>query len=157
MSITLHSSQGEAVTIGQVAFQTTGDGTAFTLTLDEALFEDHFLSMRPFKCLPGPTEMLCHLPYPYALTRVVTADDLSALEYELLFIRKQTSEYGIDPWNGRYYVLRLADGGLEGLLHEVDLNVLAAPPEAGNLRPIERNSLHEATGDTHWMPRMTIR
>ena len=110
---------------------------AVAVEMDGEGFEDHFLSMRPFRCLEGPKEWFCHLPYPYELHATVSADDLTDLEYALLFIRKTPREFGIDAWNGVYYRLDPPVAGeIRGALLEGDLNVLAEPPEAGT-RPID--------------------
>jgi hypothetical protein len=125
------------------------------IELNDAVFEDQFLSMRPFKCLPHPQQMLCYLPYPYELPRRITDADLTDLEYDLLFLHKTPSSYGIDAWNGFYFELQREAEGFVGKLRETDLNVLAAPPRKGELRPIKRNALYEAS-DTHWPRRILI-
>ena len=123
--------------------------------LDDSKFENKFLSMRPFDCLPHPQQVVCHLAYPYEIKHHITSDDLTDLEYDLLFIHKRPEEYGIDAWNGFYYEMKMTDSGFEGELRETDLNVLAAPPKDGNLRPIKRSELHEAS-DKHWPRRVII-
>ena len=156
-TIRLHPQQGEAITIGTLQLTPDGDDYAFQVSLAEQLFSDQFLSMRPFKCLEGPEEMLCHLPYTYENTRRITSEDLVDLEYDLLFIRKSPTDYGINAWNGLYYQLRWVGDDIEGELYEVDLNVLAAPPAPGNRRPIDPSDLSEADPDSHWLPQITIR
>ncbi|MGR8920495.1 MAG: hypothetical protein ACU85V_12835 [Gammaproteobacteria bacterium] len=101
--------------------------------------------------------MLCHLAYPYAKGARVTAADLRDLEYDLMFVQKTPEEYGIDAWHGRYYVLGFTDDGIEGILHEVDLNVLAAPPEDGVTYPVTADMLHPADAAAHPYPRLLIR
>ena len=142
--------------IGTVTLRADGDGYRFEVVLDDAQFDDHFLSMRPFKCLEHARYLLCHLPYPYENRRRIAADDLADLEYDLLFIRKAPSEYGINPYNGLYYRLELDGDAIRGTLHETDLDVLAAPPEAGNLRPIEVDALYEAEPEAHPYPTLLI-
>jgi hypothetical protein len=128
---------------------------AYTLRMAEAGFTDHFLSMRPFKCLEGPDKHWCHVPYPYENARNISAD-LVDLEYDLLFIWKGASEYGIDTLNGIYYVLAPTGAGFTGAVHEIDLGLLAVPPAPGELRPVAAGDLHEADPDSHWLPHLEI-
>lgn len=121
----------------------------FSVEWDETLFEDAFLSMRPFRCMTGKERTLCRMPYPYENRRQITADDLTDLEYDLLFIWKPTGSYGIDFWNGMYFVLASDEAGLTGTLHELDMNILAVPPSAGDYRPISSADLHEADPASH--------
>jgi len=157
MTLRLLPVEGDALEMGTLSLMPDGDGYRFRLTWDESKFENHFLSMRPFRCLEGAEQMLCHLPYPYDNDRRVGNADLTDLEYDLLFIRKSPTEYGIDPWNGVYYRLRWVDGDIEGELMEVDMNVLAAPPPPGVRRPITPDQLHPADPDNHWLPELSIR
>ena len=119
-------------------------------------YGDHFLSMRPFKCLEGKAKYWCRVPYPYENRHVVSAGDLTDLEYDLLFLWKGATEYGINMWNGVYYRLEIEGTRLVGRLHEVDMDPLGVPPEAGNLRPIVAKDLHEADPDGHWLPVLVI-
>ena len=57
----LESIDGDRIKLAQI--QSHDDGR-YSLTLDEESFSDHFLSMRPFKCLEGPNKHWCHVPYP---------------------------------------------------------------------------------------------
>nr|MDJ0640618.1 hypothetical protein [Paracoccaceae bacterium] len=116
---------------------------------------DHFLSMRPFKCLEGPEKHWCHVPYPYEIRRDLSAD-LTDLEYDFLFLWKAATDYGIDTWNGVYYRLEADGAGFAGTLHELDLGQLAVPPAAGELRPIAEKDLHEADPESHWLPRLIV-
>ena len=106
-----------------------------------------------FKCLPHTTQVVCYLAYPYENKRFITKDDVTDLEYDLLFLHKSPQEYGIDAWNGFYYDLEMTEMGFVGELRETDLNVLASPPEEP--RPIKDEDLHPAS-DKHWPRRMTI-
>lgn len=128
---------------------------AYDLTLREAPFSDHFLSMRPFKCLTGPDKHWCYVPYPYENARDISGE-LTDLEYDLLFIWKGAGEYGINMWNGVYYVLSDVDGRLTGTMHEMDMDILSAPPDPGNLRPIRDKDLELAEPDSHWLPKLVI-
>ncbi len=156
MPITLHGQNGERVVIGRVSTKPKGEQYAFRLTLDHGMFEDQFLSMRPFKCLRTPQQLVCHLPYPYEKTRVFSAEDMADLEYELLFLHKRPTEWGIDAWNGLYYQMELQGDHIEGTLKEVDLNILASPPEPVNQRPLSEVELHPAAPGKHAFPRLTI-
>lgn len=159
-TVTLVSASGERLDIATVTFTEAADGTArsFTVSLDPEKFKDQFLSMRPFSCIPGKKEMWCHLAYPYELKRVITADDLQDLEYALLFLFKLHTAYGIDAWNGLYFKLEAdANGALTGTVHEADFNVLAAPPEKGDLRPIPHDVLSEIDPVKHLFARIEIR
>lgn len=156
--IFLVSPDDEKLRIGSVTFSHEADGTAmFMVDLDETMFTEHFLSMRPFRCIETAQEWYCHLPYPYALTTTVSADDLTDLEYNLLFIRKLPSEFGIDAWNGLYYDLSVTgEGMLSGILLEGDLNPLASPPDSPDARPIKRADFIEADVNRRAFPRLVI-
>lgn len=156
MTITLHTSEQESVDIGQVTFTAENGGYRFSFTLDEGVFEKQFLSMRPFDCMQKPKMMVCHLPYPYQNNHFITADDLADLEYEILFLHKYSGAYGIDAYDGIYYQMKMTDNGIEGVLHDIDLNVLKVPPEEGNLRPITPKLLYKANLDKHWFSNITI-
>ncbi len=157
MDIKLHpDGGGDPVRIGYLDLKQSGGGYDYLVSLDSPELEDKFLSMRPFKCLDGPHNMVCHLAYTYEIKRHITSEDLTDLEYDLLFLHKTPSEYGINAWNGLYYKLTLDGNRLDGALHEVDLNILAAPPEDGDLRPIGAADLHEAEEGRHSYPRLVI-
>lgn len=134
--ITLVASDGAKQRIGSVEFVKDGDGAKVAVTLDAPEFSEEFLAMRPFRCLRDNKEMWCHVQYPYEWRGRITPADLVDLEYALIFLFRPQGSYGIDAWNGLYFKLAIVDGGLNGELHEVDLNVLAIPPDAGTLRPI---------------------
>lgn len=127
----------------------------YKITMSETSFEDHFLSMRPFRCLEGPTKHWCHVPYPYEIKRDIS-DELTDLEYDFLFVWKKANDYGIDMWNGVYYKLEDDGAQITGRLLEMDMDVLSAPPDAGVLRPLSAKHLHESDPDSHWLPRLVI-
>ncbi|RKZ48624.1 MAG: hypothetical protein DRQ58_04050 [Gammaproteobacteria bacterium] len=156
LTVTLHASDQESVDIGQVIFTANNEGYSYQFTLDEENFEKQFLSMRPFDCIQKPKMMVCHLPYPYQNNKFISADDMADLEYELMFLHKYPGAYGIDPWNGIYYKLQLTDKGIEGVLHDVDMKVLTAPPDEGNLRPLTHKMLYQANPAKHWFYTVTI-
>ena len=147
-------------TIGTVELSATEDGRyQATFVPDDSQFGDYFLSMRPFKCVETPEQLLCHLPYPYKNEHVISADNLGGLEYQFLFIRKAPNDYGINPWYGVYYKMQWADGvggSIKGTLYETDLDILAAPPSDPNARPITEVELHEADADIHVFPNLVI-
>jgi len=157
-SIFLIDQQGKELAIGTVKFN-PGDGGAVGLqvSVDAPEFTDQFLSMRPFRCLEGVPEWFCYLPYPYKLHNTITDDDLSDLEYQLLFIKKSPKEFGIDAWNGLYYQLTLSEQGvIMGELLEGDLNVLQTPPD-DYAKPIDHNEFFADEAVNRRFPRLVIR
>ena len=154
--ISLRDADGGQTVIGHVHFSQDGDHAAYEIQFLEEAFTDHFLSMRPFKCLEGSDKHWCHVPYPYPILRRVSADDLTDLEYDFLFIWKGATEYGINTWNGVYYLLKVDEDRLIGRLHEMDMSILSAPPDAGDMRPIQAPDLHEGDPDSHWLSELVI-
>jgi hypothetical protein len=153
--LSLEDSQGERQPLAEVEIRQAEKGYSYQIEWDDTRFENHFLSMRPFKCLPHAQRMICRLPYPYELKRRITAEDLTDLEYDLLFLHKLPGEYGINAWNGLYFKLARTNESLIGELQETDLNVLQAPPEAGVLRPIDPQEIHPAS-DNLWPRRILL-
>lgn len=150
------SGSGETFEIGSLVVERSGAEYRFSFALEESNFSDNFLSMRPFKCIDG-TPMYCYLAYPYDKPQTLSADDLGNLEYEFLFIVRSPNEYGIDPYNGRYFVLSLDGDGFSGEPKAVDLNILAAPPEAGVTRPITESELDFIEIEAERFSRLVIR
>lgn len=139
-----------------VASLTVAADGRYAIALEDAPFTDHFLSMRPFRCIAGPERHLCHVPYPYEIARDLS-DGTTDLEYDLLFVWKDATDYGIDMWNGLYHRLSEApDGRLVGTLHEMDMGLLAVPPAPGERRPIRPADLEPADPDGHWLPRLVV-
>ncbi len=153
--LSLEDDQGQRQPLGEVRISRIESGFSYRIAWDETRFENQFLSMRPFKCLPHPRRMICRLPYPYDLPRRISQADLTDLEYDLLFLHKAPGEYGINAWNGLYFKLRQQGRGLIGELHETDLNVLQAPPEAGVLRPIDPQEIYPAS-EALWPRRILL-
>ncbi|MEW8690736.1 MAG: hypothetical protein AB2535_06590 [Candidatus Thiodiazotropha endolucinida] len=147
--------QQELISLGTLILQDSAHDHGYRIEWDEAQFENHFLSMRPFKCLPHPVQLICHLPYPYEIKRKIGNEDLTDLEYDMLFLHKSPQEYGINAWNGLYFKFQRDRNGFVGELRETDLNVLQAPPEEGDLRPIDPDALYEPS-DKHWLRRIII-
>jgi len=137
--IYLVDSAQQETRIGDVMFSEASDkDVAIRVSIDTDVFTDHFLSMRPFRCIEGDSEWFCYLEYPYDLRSTITKEDLSDLEYQLLFIRKTPSEFGIDAWNGLYYKLAIeADDTITGRLLEGDLNSLQSPPSEKYAKPVD--------------------
>ncbi|MEO1543269.1 MAG: hypothetical protein AAFR75_04525 [Pseudomonadota bacterium] len=159
-TITAVTATGEKLRLGKVVFAPTENTTGMSIKvdLDAPEFGDEFLSMRPFRCIPDPKEMLCHLAYPHKMHRVVRTDDLTDLEYELLFLFKPNNGYGIDAWNGLYFDLKLnPDGSITGPINEVDFNILAVPPDVPFSRPISDTDLNEVSETAHRFSRIEIR
>lgn len=135
-SIYLIDAANQKLKIGTVRFRASGERSSFEVKLAAPELSDEFLSMRPFTCLRDDKEMWCHLPYPYDLKGEVAEDDLTDLEYSLLFLFKRPQEFGIDAYKGLYFKLASGASGIDGTLHEADLSVLASPPPQGVDRPI---------------------
>ena len=154
-TVTLESPSGEKVNIGTISIQPVADKFTFNFTLNESVMGDHFLSMRPFKCLDGET-MYCHLGYPYNKKSEFDADHFTDLEYEFLFIVRSPNDYGIDPYHGRYFVIKEQDGALIGEVRAVDLDILAAPPEDGIVYPITEAELDPIALETERFPNIRI-
>lgn len=133
---------------------TAADGS-YILTKDEASFEDHFLSMRPFRCIEGPQRNWCHVPYPYENARNIEAA-LTDLEYDLMFVWKDATDYGINMWNGVYSILERDGDTILGTLHELDMGLLAVPPPESDMRPLREQDLHASDPASHWLPRLII-
>ncbi len=129
---------------------------SFEIIWDDTKFSEHFLSMRPFKCIDG-AQTVCHLGYPYKTKNRISKTDLKDLEYALLFIHKNEKEYGINFWNGIYYRLKREDNGtITGSVWETDMNELASPPEKEFDRPIGDSDLVEGAEGKHRFPKIII-
>ncbi|MGB0849254.1 MAG: hypothetical protein ACPGSM_21140 [Thiolinea sp.] len=157
-SITLLGNNDESIKVGTLHTDAADNGnTSYKIKLDNSKFEDHFLSMRPFKCVPGAEKLWCYTPYPYEIKREFNDEDFTDLEYDLIFVWKPEGEYGINLWNGVYYQLEKTDFGWKGTMMEYDLGILGIPPEKGELRPILEKDLHEASVEDHFLPFIEIR
>lgn len=155
--ILLHASDGSRLLIGQVQFTPLGDGSSrFALKLDHARFTDHFLSMREFKCLPGGTEITCHVPYPYPHPATVAPGQYAWLEHALLFMFKKPSDFGAKLWNGVYFELRADGSRLVGRPQAVDLNQISAPPSKPDVPPLRKALRDDMPASARWYLRLTI-
>ena len=84
-------------------------------------------------------------------------DDLSDLEYQLLFLLKKPTEFGIDAWNGLYYKLGIEeDGSITGKLMEGDLNSLQSPPSEKYAKPIDLGEFIPADSSRRLFPTLRI-
>lgn len=77
------------MTVAEVSFLTGSDG-AYSLTYDDTLLTDHFLSMRPFKFLEGSEKLWCRIPYPYEIERRVPEGDLKEADTDSHSLPKLT-------------------------------------------------------------------
>ena len=157
-TITVHTRDKQQTAIGAVSFTPQKDGaTAFSVTMDHAKFTDYFLSMKEFKCLSGPTEVTCHVAYPYPQPGQVTLQDLTWLEHNLLFLFKLPSEFGAKLWNGLYFRLTVTDQGLVGRPMAIDLNRISAPPEDLNAPTFGPDARDEIQESSHWIESISIK
>lgn len=156
--IVLHSTDGQRLVVGQVTFTpATAEGLQrFELKMDHSRFTDYFLSMREMKCLPGGTEILCHIPYPHPQPGTITATDLGWLEHALMFMYKKPGEFGAKFYNGVYFQLRRTERGLEGKPQAVDLNLIAAPPARADVPPFRPALRDDMAAGSRWFERLTI-
>lgn len=157
--IYLIASDNSETRIGSIKFSTINEKQVdISVDMDNAVFSEHFLSMRPFRCLQGVKEWFCYLEYPYELKNVISVNDLSDLEYQLLFIKKTSSEFGINAWNGLYYKLTIQDNGeITGTLFEGDLNTLQSPPLNRYDKPVDLMEFIEADTEKRLYPKLVIR
>ena len=145
---------GERVRIGTVAFTPSPSGrTGFRFRLDESRFGEYFLAMRPFRCLAGPAQHLCH--FPYGSEDEISPADLTPLEYRLIFLHKKPGTLHLEPRNGLLWRLRMDGGRLVGTLHDADLDPIIVP-QGDMRRPITDAHLQKADEGSHWLPRLTI-
>ena len=155
-TIKLVENDGTSHELARIDFTPSGEGATYMIDWNEKPFTDHFLSMRPFKCIEGVKKYWCRVPYPYEIKRKVSAGDLGDLEYDTMFIWKGATEYGINMWNGVYYKMKVDGDRLVGSIHELDMNKLSAPPEKGNLRPLLEQDLEKGEPESHWLPKLVI-
>lgn len=155
-TIRLHTRDGQVVPIGKVTFRPAGATSRFELHIDHARFQDFFLSMREFKCLDSASEVFCHVPYPYANPRTVSAADLAWLEHALLFFFKTPQDFGAKLWNGIYFRLDNTAGALVGTPQAIDLNAIGAPPDDPAKPPYGPAERSEIDSAARWFTRLTI-
>lgn len=154
--IFLLDNKGAEILIGSVTFKKSDSGSTYALHMEHEKFRDYFLSMKEMKCLEGP-ELMCHLPYPYKQPHSVTADDLSWLSHDLLFMFKSPKEFGANFWNGVYYNMHVDAGIIKGSAEAVDLNLLASPPDDLGVPPMNEGERDEIDSSKRWLPNLIIR
>ncbi|HMN92272.1 MAG TPA: hypothetical protein PKC60_03485 [Hydrogenophaga sp.] len=148
---------GQRTRIGTVAFGAANAGRAsFRVRMDHAVMQDHFLSMREFKCLPATQEITCFVPYPYPHPGTVSASDFSWLEHNLLFFFKQPADFGAKLWNGVIFKFSLTPSGLVGTPQAVDLNRIGVPPERPDEPPYGRFDRDDFTPGARWVQELRI-
>ena len=156
--IWLSNAAGERHRVGTVAFTPAEAGkTRFKITMEESL-EEYFLAMRPFRCLTGPVQRLCHFPVEREAP-LISPDDLVPLEYALLFMRTAPKSLHIDPFNGIYYKMSWTGRGITGELHDVEMDSFIAPdlvPLERRQRPIGYSQIAPGNPRSHWLPILTI-
>jgi len=154
--IYLVSTTGELTQVATVEFKPNNDNIDYTVSIIDKPFENQFLSMRPFKCVMGSKQVMCHVPYPYEKKGFVKRSDLSDLSFDLLFLHKSPSEYGINMWNGIYYKLNKVGDTIEGKVFEVDMNEIASPPDDTNM-PFDDDQIFEADVTNYVYPKILIK
>ena len=152
-----HTNDQQRLTVGTVLFEPQSDGRIrFTVTMAHQGFRDHFLSMKEFKCLEGPTELACHVPYPYPQPGTVQGNDFAWLEHQLLFLYKLPKEFGAKLWNGLYFKLERGERGLVGKPQAIDLNYISAPPDRPNVPPYRPALRDDIVPGARWISGLTI-
>ena len=63
-TIHLTTEDGNAIAIAEIAFTPGDDAISYKIDWADDVFADHFLSMRPFKCLESAAKHWCRVPYP---------------------------------------------------------------------------------------------
>ena len=159
--VLLHNRDGGRIALGTVDFNPAADGrTGFVLKLAREPFKDFFLSMKEFKCVDSPTEVFCHVPYPYpqpgTVLVVAGTTDLAWLEHALLFMYKPPNEFGAKLWNGIYFQLKLTDRGLEGTPQAIDLNRISAPSAQPGVPPYRPALRDDIAPGARFFNRLTI-
>jgi hypothetical protein len=156
-SITATTRDNQQITLGTVLFEPQADGrVSFTVKLEPARFTDHFLSMKELKCLDGPGEVVCHVPYPHAQPGTVSPDDLAWLEHNLLFLYQLPTDFGAKLWNGLYFQLEPTEQGLRGTPQAIDLNYISAPSDTPNQPPYQAELREDIAPGVRWIESLSI-
>lgn len=151
------TADGATVTLGAVVFTPAADGAVgFKVEMQHEALSDHFLSMREFKCLPGPKEISCYVPYPYRHPEQVRPGQLAWLEHSLLFFFKTPTDFGAKLWNGLYFVFTDTGPALVGVPQAVDLNLIGAPPADLSRPPYGPDKRHAIPADARWIRTLRI-
>lgn len=156
--VVLANDAGERVVVGQLELAAQGDGRyRFALKMDDKL-EEYFLAMRPFRCLTGPQQRLCHFPVEREAP-LIGPGDLVPLEYALMFMRTAPKSLHVNPFNGVYYRMRMTSTGITGELHELDMDPFITPdavPVERRQRPVRDRDLSPGDPSSHWLPRLIV-
>lgn len=156
--LVLSNGRGERVVIGKVSFKPLPEGRAeFLLTMSETL-EEYFLAMRPFRCLTGPRQRLCHFPVSRE-PAVISRDDLAPLEYALMFMRTAPGSLHVNAFDGVFYRLQIAENSITGRLYELDMDPFVTPdsvPVERRKRPVRAEDLTLGDANGHWLPFLSI-
>ena len=112
--------------------------------------------MKEFKCLEGPRELMCHVPYPYAQPGTVGERDYAWLEHSLLFMYKLPTEFGAKLWNGLYFRFERTPQGLVGRAQAVDLNRIGAPPDDPAVPPYKPALRDDIAPGSRWIESLVI-
>ena len=157
-TIRLSNPAGEQQEIGKILFTPLPSGrSSFKITLAPDL-EEYFLAMRPFRCLTGPQQRLCHFGVERE-AQEVGADDFVPLEYALMFMRTAPKSLHVNPFNGLIYKMKREGQRIEGRLYELDMDPFIAPdtvPLDRRQRPIQPGDLSLGDPTTHWLPTLII-
>jgi hypothetical protein len=152
--IWLTNAQGEKVQWGTVAFEPPAGGKQKFAVNPSPELKEHFLAMRPFKCLAGARQQLCWFPYTQVAQEIV-GNDFTPLEYALMFLHTKPAALHVNSGNGLYYRLARSERGLVGKLHDVDMDPIVVP-RADRERPIKPAMLSAAEPGSHWLPVLLI-
>lgn len=160
-SIVLSNPAGEQIRIATIEFTPlNSESKSFKVTLAEDRMQEYFLAMRPFKCVSGPSQQYCLFPVSNE-PAVISKTDFTTLEYQLMFMKTKPNALHVNPFNGLYYSLSLAENGeITGVQKELDMDPFITPdavPAAKRLRPVDGKDLSAVDPRSSWMPKMTIR
>lgn len=160
-SILLSNPKGEQVKIGTVEFTAlNADEKTFKVTLAEDQMQEYFLAMRPFKCVSGATQQYCLFPVSNE-PAIISKNNLTTLEYQLMFMKTKPNALHVNPFNGLYYSLSLENNGeIRGVQKDLDMDPFITPdavPVDKKLRPVNGKDLVAADPRSSWMPEMVIR
>lgn len=149
---------GAQTRIGTVQFtaQPGGAPARLAVRIDPKVMQDHFLSMREFKCLPAPQEITCFVPYPHPQPGTASADQLAWLEHNLLFFFKQPADFGAKLWNGIIFRFAVTPNALIGTPQAVDLNRIGVPPDNPQEPPYGRFDRDDFPAGARWVRELRI-
>jgi len=148
---------GTRTRIGSVRFSpAAGGASAFAVRMDHAVLQDHFLSMREFKCLGAAREVTCFVAYPYPGPAVVRPDDLAWLEHHLLFFYKLPRDHGAKLWNGIVFRFTATPTALVGKPQAVDLNRIGVPPDDPGVPPYGPFDRDDFSPGARWVQELRI-